>query len=146
MLVHGSRRLSIAVVSALCAWAPFVRADEPVDTLDLRCLIVSLQMRNSDNAEIKAASQVTMMYYLGRLQHRNSTVDLFEPIVKAMSSWTAADFSSEAARCGREIQQAGLDLKSVGQRLVQRGQQINDEATSGSAAKSPPSKTDKTPK
>jgi hypothetical protein len=105
-----------------------------------------MQMRNSDNAEIKAASQVTMMYYMGRLQHRKSTIDLFEPIVKVLSSWTVADFSSEAVRCGREIQQAGLDLKSVGQRLIQRGQQMNEEATAGSAAKSPPSKTDKTPK
>jgi len=131
MLISGTRYTAVAALAVLCLWGPSARADESPDPLDLRCLVVAIQMQNSSNADLKASAPAVTMFYLGRLQPRGTTTDLFEPLAKVLTSWTAADFSSEAQRCGHEIQQAGLDLKSVGQRLVQRGQQMNEKAASG---------------
>ena len=146
MLMRRGCRLSLVAAASLCLWTPIAPADEVIDPLDLRCLIVALQIQKSDNAQLKASAPLMMMFYLGRLQHRNSPVDLFDPIVKAMSSWTTADLSSEAVRCGRELQDTGHDMMSVGQRLLQRSQKMTEEGTTSSATKASQTEGEQPPK
>jgi hypothetical protein len=116
----------IAALSSLCA--ALARADSASEAVpDVRCLIVGMYMRKSDDGRARAAGLGLALFHFGRLDARESGPNLEELNASEAMKMTPADLKSEAARCGSEADEKGKQLQLIGQHLVQRGQQQQGE-------------------
>lgn len=105
------------LMSALCVTP--ARCALPDLTQDIRCLVASidlLQMGPSSDARNAALSSV--LYYLGRLDGQNSTLDLESLIVAESQKMTQNDIRLELQRCGKVLSERGSVITTIGQRLT----------------------------
>jgi hypothetical protein len=116
-----TRTFCLALAAVLVGAFPPSKAEEPLSQAtiaDVRCIVVG-SMMGSEAANAQNAA-VLALYFLGRIDGREtSTFDLAKAMVAQISLMSAADFSAEGKRCGKELEGRGLYLADVGRQLTQ---------------------------
>ena len=95
---------------------------------DIRCLITSLSLGNSNNDTIKTAGFLASLYYLGRLDGATPNLDLEARMIAEIDKMTPEQLRSEAARCGGAMQTRASAFSDIGNHLLERGQKLFQQA------------------
>jgi len=103
-----------------------VQAQDVETSADVRCLVVGLRIAGMADATQRSAGLMLSMYYIGRLDTHVPKLDLEDLLLKEVSSMTAADYGSEAKRCGASLTDKGQEITRIGKDLVERGQKMSD--------------------
>jgi hypothetical protein len=119
----------LGLLAAMLMFVPLqVRAQDADTTGDIRCVVVALRISTMPAAPQQSAVMLAL-YYIGRLDGRAPKLDLEDLIIKELGKMTAADYASEAQRCGGSLTEKGQQITKIGQDLIQRGQNTQDQAT-----------------
>jgi hypothetical protein len=101
------------IVLSLALFAPAHAQDAPTDA-DLRCLLVTFVGASSGDANIRGASILAAMYYLGRIDGRAPQLDLSAALIPRAKAFRPEQAASEAKRCGAMLKARGDALKQLG--------------------------------
>jgi hypothetical protein len=88
-------------------------AASPESAADVRCLIVAFNMENSTDPKVQAAGHPFGMYFYGRLDGREPTLDLQKAITEQLKAMTPELLRSEAQRCGQLLVERANTMQSV---------------------------------
>ena len=95
-------------------------ADVQTDS-DLRCLIISIKMLESGDAYMRSSATTASLYYLGRLDGRDTGLDLDREVARVMSATSQAQLQLSARTCGALLTSRGAALKNLGAQLSAGG-------------------------
>lgn len=87
---------------------------------DVRCVVVGLRMAEATVPGQRAAGVMLAIYYLGRLDGRAADVELEGLIEREAETMTAAQFRSNAIRCGKAITLKGQEIREIGADLSRK--------------------------
>lgn len=107
------------MLGGLLATAATAQSDET--TNDIRCLVVGLNLAQSQNAAARGASVLMAIYYMGRLEGRDPMLELDARITDEVLKMSTLDVQSEARRCGGELKAKGEAIAEMGKKLSERG-------------------------
>lgn len=113
------KRLLLLVASALLPGAA-----APADTqtkADIRCFIAFSLLGEEKDPNLREASTLGTIYYLGRLDGRTPRLDLEASVAAEASGMKKSDYASLLTSCGRFVEQRGKQLEAVGAALTRRG-------------------------
>jgi hypothetical protein len=85
---------------------------------DLRCMLA--MYATSRNPQLAQGAGVALLFYAGRIEGRDPTIDLAAAMKKEALRMSASDYSFNARRCGDEVKAKGEALKTTGQSLTQQ--------------------------
>jgi hypothetical protein len=88
---------------------------------DLRCLVAISEISSNMEKAAPGSSLAAAMYYFGRLDGRTPDLNIEDAVVGLANKMTRQDIGTEAIRCGGELRERGAALKSMGERLIARG-------------------------
>lgn len=106
--------LSLAVALAVAAPA---QADDGTTASDLKCLLLTIGGMSSRDPQVKEASTMGMLYYLGRINGREPGIDVPQALVGTMKSFRAENAEAESERCGRTMIERGQELQKLAEHL-----------------------------
>ncbi len=125
-----NRRLGVFLFAAmLTSFSVPIWAQDSDSIADVRCVVIALKLAATPTATQQSAGMMAFLYYIGRLEGRVPSLDLEDLIVRELSTMTAADYRSEAQRCGGNLTLKGQEITKIGADLVKRGQKMQDQAT-----------------
>lgn len=87
------------------------------DQADIRCLILSGQMADSEVPEQKTAGSIMLFYYLGRIDGRNPSADLVKLIKEETEQMTEERQQQLLQSCSARLDQRGKLLSSIASQL-----------------------------
>ena len=89
---------------------------------DIRCIVAAISSMNivKDTA-MKGSLQVSALYYLGRLDGREPTLDLEKSLLNELSKMNAKDVGAEDQRCGKQLASRGQAFANIGKDIMQKG-------------------------
>jgi hypothetical protein len=109
--------LLVAALSLL----PLQAMAQDADTIaDVRCVAVGIRSAALPDSHQKSAGLLMALYFIGRLDGRDPTLDLEARLTEQLAKMTAADFTTEAARCGSTLSTKGAQITRVGQDLLKQ--------------------------
>ncbi len=97
-----------------------VEAQTPETTADVRCVLVGIRAAELPDSPQKSTGLLMALYYIGRLDGRDPTLDLQASLGAQLSKMTAADFAAEATRCGAGLTTKGAQIGRIGQDLLKQ--------------------------
>jgi hypothetical protein len=106
----------VAMVLALTA-AATARAETPETTTDLKCLVFSMTMSGNSDAAKSAVGSMVALYFLGRLDGREPTLNLEKRLGDPDLQLKQAEFARVGMACGGMLQTRGSELAAIGGRL-----------------------------
>ena len=116
--------LALALTVSVCA-AP-AHSLSPDLTVDIRCFVAAINlMQATPDSTARSAAFSSALYYLGRLDGRNPTLNLEELIVAESQKMTQSDIRSELQRCGKALSARGTVVTVIGQKLTQSNNQLS---------------------
>jgi hypothetical protein len=95
---------------------------------DVRCFIVALYMSQAADPAVRAAAPSVWMYYLGRLNGRQPTLDLQRVILSELQVLKPNDLQSESRRCGKAVVAQGQLITTIGNELQRRSSHQSSQA------------------
>ena len=112
------------MVLAALLLSTLAQAEPPPDplTFDLRCLIVSANLRQSQDANVRAAASGATLFFFGRVDARLSDAELERRLTQEAAAVSAGDRGELTRACGAFMQARGQALIEVGQRMTAREQ------------------------
>jgi hypothetical protein len=102
----------------LLAMCNVLRATSPESVSDARCLIVAVSLLQSPNNATRAAASSSALYYLGRLDGREPSVDLEKLLVELSKQISPEEVRLEAQRCGQILSLRGKVMSDIGRKLA----------------------------
>lgn len=84
---------------------------------DARCLIAIGQLTAAEDETVQQAGQLGSQYYFGRLDGRG-VPDLEALLTEAAATMKPEELESTIQRCGAVIQERGLALQAIGERMT----------------------------
>ena len=112
----GAAALGAAAMSPTPAQA---QAADP-NTADVRCMVVTLNLIGSGDAQQRQAGQGAILYFLGRIDARAPGYNLEDAVFAQSRAMSANDLKSEGERCGGMLIARGQELTAIGQRISER--------------------------
>lgn len=94
-------------------------ADDARTTQDIRCVIVGATLVGSDDPQIKQLGTLSVLYFWGRLQGRDSMANIDARILQEEARMSAADVTREAKTCEALVVGAGQDIQDVSKTIQQ---------------------------
>ena len=118
-------RQALALAAACVALAAGLPAaaqptDEARNVTDIRCVIVSGAIAQSDDPQTKQIGEASLLYFLGRLEGRGATANLVARIVDQAGKMSADDMKAQVPTCGAMVTAAGQSLEALGAALQQK--------------------------
>jgi len=101
-----------------------VQAQDAETVADIHCVIVGFKIAQLPDLTQKNAGTMLALYFIGRLDSRVPKLDMEELIVSELSHMTAAEFDSEAKRCGGALSDKGQEFTRIGKDLSERAQKM----------------------
>lgn len=117
--------LSVGVVLLVAlACGPFFGADAAnrFTLSDVRCVVVGLRMAEMPGSQQRGAGMMLAIYYLGRLDGRALDSEVEGLIAREAEKMTAAEFRSNAVRCGKDLTLKGQEIQRIGADLSRKAQ------------------------
>ena len=119
------KTMGIAVLAALLALPGPAWADKEEDMqADLRCMLA--MYATSRNPQFAQGAGVALLYYAGRIEGRDPSLDLAAAMRKEAQRMNASDYSFNAKRCGDEVKAKGEVLKAAGEALSATRRGVGD--------------------
>lgn len=110
-----------AMLAAALTLIPLQAMAQDADTVaDVRCVAVGLRSAALPDSHQKSAGLLLELYFIGRLDGRDPKLDLEAMLSEQISKMSAADFTTEAARCGNTLTAKGAQITRVGQDLLKQ--------------------------
>ncbi len=103
-------------LGALPAAAP-AAPDDSATTTDVRCLLVSGALAQSDEPELKNIGTLSLFYFWGRLEGRGAPGDIVQRLIEASKKLTADDVKAEAKVCADMSKSAGQKITDISDAL-----------------------------
>ena len=95
--------------------------------VDVRCLVVGIQMSRSLDATQHSSAMMVVMYYLGRLDRAVPGPNLEGLVANTASQMSTSEFQTEAARCGTSLIEKGQLLQQIGSNLTLKNQKQGEK-------------------
>ncbi len=105
------------LVAALTLMPLQVMAQDADTVADIRCVAVGIRSAALPDSHQKSAGLLMALYFIGKLDGRDPTIDLKARLSEQLAKMTATDFTTEAARCGNTLSTKGAQITRVGQDL-----------------------------
>ena len=105
---------SVAALCALSAAMSSASAQTAETAADFRCAVISVKNGSQLDQAWPGGSVIMLMYYLGRIEGREPTLDAIERLkieANAALDWTEEFGNSEAKRCGDALVTMGARLQ-----------------------------------
>ena len=111
----------LALLAAALTLIPLEVMAQDADTVaDVRCVAVGIRSAALPDSHQKSAGLLMALYFIGRLDGRDPKLDLEAMLSEQLSKMTAADFTTETARCGNSLTAKGAQITRVGQDLLKQ--------------------------
>ncbi len=96
--------------------APLQLSAQDADTIaDVRCVAVGVRSAEKPDSHLKSTGTLLVLYYIGRLDGRNPTLDIEKLLTEQVAKMTDADYATEAARCSKDLTQKGAQITRLGE-------------------------------
>jgi hypothetical protein len=105
--------LAFGAVPAAAPAAP----DEPVTATDVRCLLVSGALAQSDDPELKNIGTLSLFYFWGRLEGRGAPGDIVQRLIDESKKLSADDLKAQAKICADMSKAAGQHISDISDAL-----------------------------
>ena len=96
------------------------RAQDADNLADIRCVAVGIRFAELPDSHQKSTGTLLVLYYIGRLDGRSPSLDIEKLLTEQIAKMTAADYSSEATRCGKWHTVKGEQITHIGEDMKQR--------------------------
>lgn len=118
----NKHRLSLlGTALSLLSLLPLQAMAQDADTVaDIRCVAVGIRSAALPDSHQKSAGLLMALYFIGRLDGRDPALDLEARLREQLAKMTAADFTTEAARCGNTLSTKGAQITRLGQDLLKQ--------------------------
>jgi hypothetical protein len=94
----------------------------PDITGDIRCFVAAINLlQTTPDSAVRTAAFSSALYYLGRLDGRNQTLDLETLLVAESWKMTQSDMRLELQKCGNALSARGAVITAIGQKLTHSG-------------------------
>jgi hypothetical protein len=94
-----------------------VRAQDSDSVADIRCVAVGIRDAELPNSTQKSTGTLLVLYYVGRLDGRNPTLDLEKLLAEQIAKMTDVDYATESRRCGQSLATKGAQITHLGEAL-----------------------------
>jgi hypothetical protein len=121
--------LAVALALGALPVAAPAAPDTSVVATDVRCLLVSGALAQSDDAELKNIGTLSLFYFWGRLEGRGAPSDIVQRLIDESKKLTPDDVKAQAKVCADMSKGAGQKISDVSDAL--------QKALGGSAAQPP---------
>ena len=91
-------------------------------TFDLRCMIVAGSLRESPDANLRAAAAGASLFFFGRVDARLPEAELEQRLTAEAAAVLAGDRGQMMRACGAFMQARGQAMMAIGQRMTARAQ------------------------
>ncbi|HTC44446.1 MAG TPA: hypothetical protein VK696_05295 [Steroidobacteraceae bacterium] len=92
-------------------------AQDSDNVADVRCVAVGIRAAELPNSTQKSTGTLLVLYYLGRLDGRNPTLDLEKLLAEQVAKMTDADYATESQRCSQSLSLKGAQITRLGEDL-----------------------------
>ena len=103
-------------LGALPAAAPAAPADTVAAT-DVRCLLVSGALAQSDDPELKNIGTLSLFYFWGRLEGRGAPSDIVQRLIDESKKLSSDDVKAQAKVCADMSKSAGQKISEISDAL-----------------------------
>jgi len=97
-----------------------VRAQSADSVADIRCVAVGIRAAVMPDSHQKSTGTLLVLYYLGRLDGREPTLDIEKLLTEQIRHMTDADYANEGARCQKDLTTKGAQITHLGEALQNR--------------------------
>jgi hypothetical protein len=104
-----------ALLTALTLVPLQARAQQAEDIADIRCVAVGIRFAELPDSSQKSTGTLLVLYYIGRLDGRTPSLDIEKLLTEQITRMSAADYSAEAARCGKWLSTKGAQITHIGE-------------------------------
>jgi hypothetical protein len=108
-------RAALLAASAIGSLPVYAQDSDTV--ADIRCVAVGIRDAELPNSTQKSTGTLLVLYYLGRLDGRNPTLDLEKLLAEQIAKMTDADYATESRRCGQILSTKGAQITHLGDDL-----------------------------
>ena len=113
-----SNKHRLALLAAALMLMPLPAMAQDADAVaDIRCVAVGIRWAALPDSHQKSAGLLMALHFIGRLDGRDPNIDLEARLAEQLAKMTAADFTTEAARCGNTLSTKGAQITHLGQDL-----------------------------
>ena len=102
-------------LGALPAAASAQSAD--ITTTDVRCVIVSGALAQSEDPQMKSIGFASLLYFWGRLEGRGAADNIAPKVIAQARSMSANDIKSQAQTCNALVTGAGQSIQELSNTL-----------------------------
>ena len=117
-------RFAFAAVTAFFVLAPLSAgaADSGADpdTNDVRCVIVYIEMAQSNQPLLQTSGMYGQLYWIGKLDGRDPKFDLEKRMAAEIPKMNGAFLKTEALRCSTELMKRGQKEADMGEDLAKK--------------------------
>jgi hypothetical protein len=100
------------------ATLPVQALAQDADTMaDIRCVAVGMHFAEAPDSHQKSTGTLLVLYYMGRLDGRAPSLSIDKLLGEQIDRMTAADYSTEAARCSQNLALKGAQIKQLGEAM-----------------------------
>ena len=110
--------IAFALAAALSQAAPDPAAE---NEKDLRCVALIAQIIPGAEGEAKSGLVGGLMFFLGRIEGRDSKYDLEANLTRLLGGSKPTDLSGDRQRCADTLTEKGNLLIAIGERAKARG-------------------------
>jgi hypothetical protein len=112
-----TRVCALALAALLLCTSPSASTDEspnPATVADLRCVVVGLISASHNSS----GGALLTFYFLGRIDGREPpSFDVSQAMIVQINLMSTTELSSEAKRCGKELEGRALYMADMGKKL-----------------------------
>ena len=131
-------RPALFLAAALAFGAlPLAAPAAPADTVmatDVRCLLVSGALSQSDEPELKNIGTLSLFYFWGRLEGRGAPSDIVQRLIDESKKLSSDDVKAQAKVCADMSKGAGQKISDISDALQKT---LGGAATPPAAAAAP---------
>jgi hypothetical protein len=109
--------LFLAAALALGALPAAAAPADSVAATDIRCLLVSGALAQSDDQELKNIGTLSLFYFWGRLEGRGAPGDIVQRLIDESKKLTPDDVKTQAKGCADMSKSAGQKISDVSDAL-----------------------------
>ena len=102
-------------LGALPAAASAQSAD--ITTTDVRCVIVSGALAQSEDPQMKSIGFASLLYFWGRLEGRGAAANVAPQVIAQARTMSANDIKSQAQTCNALVTGAGQSIQELSNTL-----------------------------
>lgn len=111
---------ALALIANFSLATSAIAATQDSETIaDIQCVVVGASFSTSSDKNQKAAGEVLLAYFLGRIRGRQPKIDLEPLLEKEAKKMDASNRDIVARRCSAELAAQGEQMSRIGKKFGQ---------------------------